>query len=483
MKDEKDDKKSQKNLYETKNSLKLRLKIKLKDKEFEIESKSNINIHKRKKSPFIKRNSSNYDKYSSLDSENKKSNKNSENNNINNEEEKKHNKTCGTPKKRINSKRHKKETQPFNIKEELKDILVNKTHNIKVTQSNTIKSNNNNELKINRFDSNDAIRIFKKETNEEINARLDKLINKLLLAKEYKPNTEIDLLENEINWVIIKAYEIIKNQPVFIELDSPITVCGDVHGQFYDLLRLFNYVGFPPKSNFLFLGDYVDRGKNSLETIVLLLCYKIKYPENFFMLRGNHESENINTIYGFFDECKRRFNIKIWKKFNDLFNIFPITAIIKDKILCMHGGLSPNLLSFDLLKKIVRPTEIPDSGLLCDLLWSDPDENIEKWGDNERGVSYTFSEKIVEDFLDKYDLDLICRGHQVVENGYEFFANRQLVTIFSAPNYCGEFDNAGAMMLIDKDLMCTFKVLKPITSSSNNNYLHRPGTPPKFKNK
>ena len=477
MKDEKNEKKSKK-------TINLKLKIKLKEKELETESASNINIHKRKKSPFIRRNNSHYDKYSYFDLENKKNDKIRENNNIDDDEEKKHNKRYGTPKKekRNNSKKHKKDTQPFNIKEELKDILVNKSHNIKVTQSSNNLKTSNNDLRLNRFDSNDAITMFTKETKEEINTRIDKIINKILLAKEYKPNTEIDLLENEINWVLVKAYEIIKNQPVFIELDSPINICGDVHGQFYDLLRLFNYVGFPPKSNFLFLGDYVDRGKNSLETIVLLLCYKIKYPENFFMLRGNHESDNINKIYGFYDECKRRFNIKMWKKFNDVFNIFPITAIIKDKILCMHGGLSPDLLNFDLLKKIVRPTEIPDSGLLCDLLWSDPGENIDKWGENERGVSYTFSEKIVEEFLDKYDLDLICRGHQVVENGYEFFANRQLVTIFSAPNYCGEFDNAGAMMLIDKDLMCNFKILKPITNS-NNNYLNRPGTPPKFKKK
>ena len=382
--------------------------------------------------------------------------------------------------KRSKSKKEVKRENPiYDIKEELKDILVNKNHNNANPSNHNLKSNNNSEKK--DSSSSSLIQIIK-ETPEEINERLDKLINKLLLAKEYKPNTEIDLLEEEIKWVILKSYEIIKNQPVFIELNSPINICGDVHGQFYDLLRLFNYGGEPPKANYLFLGDYVDRGKNSLETIVLLLCYKIKYPENFFMLRGNHESDNINKTYGFYDECKRRFNVKLWKKFNDLFNIFPITAIIKDKILCMHGGLSPNLLNFDLLKKIVRPTEVPDSGLLCDLLWSDPGENIDSWGENERGVSYTFSEKIVEEFLDKYDLDLICRAHQVVENGYEFFANRQLVTIFSAPNYCGEFDNAGAMMLIDKDLMCTFKILKPITNCSNN-FLKRPATPPKFKNK
>ena len=479
MEDDKENKKSNKSLNKLKNSLKL--KIKLKDKEFE--AKSNANIHNRIKSPFIKRNVTNYEN-SPNESKSKKNYKDEINNSdINNDKEKNKKKRYRTPKKdkKLKGKKNKKEEETFDIREELKDILV-KNHNINITSSKNIKPSMTYDENIHKIDSSDFFKEFKKETNEEINISLDKLINKLLLAKEYKPNKEIDLKEEEINWVIIKSYEIIKNQPVFIELDSPINICGDVHGQFYDLLRLFNYGGEPPKSNYLFLGDYVDRGKNSLETIVLLLCYKIKYPENFFMLRGNHESDNINKTYGFYDECKRRFNIKLWKKFNDLFNIFPISAIIKDKILCMHGGLSPNLLNLDSLKKIVRPTEVPDNGLLCDLLWSDPGENIDTWGENERGVSYTFSKKIVEDFLDKFDLDLICRAHQVVENGYEFFADRQLVTIFSAPNYCGEFDNAGAMMLIDKNLMCAFKILKPITSC-NNNYLNRPATPPNFKNK
>ncbi len=484
MEDDKEEKNIQNYQYERNNSLKLKIKIKLKDKE--LKRKSNLNLKKRQKSPFVQRNTK-YEHHISQEISSNKNNKINENENnkiITNEEEKQENKRYDTPKKdkKIKHKKTKKEQDMIDIKEELKDILVNKSHKKNCSCKN-VEINIKSEEKIKRIDSDDSLsKTIKKETAEEINQRLDKLINKLLLAKEYKPNTEVDLEEDEIKWIIFKSYDIILKQPVFIELDSPINVCGDVHGQFYDLLRLFNYGGEPPKANYLFLGDYVDRGKNSLETIVLLLCYKIKYPENFFMLRGNHESDNINKIYGFYDECKRRFNIKIWKKFNDLFNIFPITAIIKDKILCMHGGLSPNLLNFDLLKKIVRPTDVPDSGLLCDLLWSDPGENIDTWGENERGVSYVFSEKIVEQFLDKYDLDLICRAHQVVENGYEFFANRQLVTIFSAPNYCGEFDNAGAMMLIDKNLMCTFKILKPITSSTSN-YLNRPATPPKFKNK
>ena len=249
-------------------------------------------------------------------------------------------------------------------------------------------------------------------------------------------------------------------QPTFLELESPITVCGDTHGQYPDLLKLFEVGGFPPETNYLFLGDYVDRGKQSLETICLLLAYKIKYDENFFLLRGNHECASINRIYGFYDECKKRYNLQLWKVFIDLFNCLPIAASIDDKILLMHGGLSPELNTVDQLKKIVRPTDVPEEGLLCDLIWSDPESQCNGWGKNDRGVSVVFNEKVLSKFLQKNDMDLVCRAHQVVEEGYEFFGDRQLVTVFSAPNYCGEFDNAGAMMVIDENLMCSFKIIK-----------------------
>ena len=139
---------------------------------------------------------------------------------------------------------------------------------------------------------------------------------------------------------------------------------GDVHGQYHDLLRLFDHGGFPPSSNYLFMGDYVDRGKQSMETISLLLAYKIKYPENFFLLRGNHESASINRIYGFYDECKRRYSVKLWKTFTDCFNCLPVAALIDDRILCMHGGLSPDLTTLDQIKSIARPTDVPDTGCL-----------------------------------------------------------------------------------------------------------------------
>jgi serine/threonine-protein phosphatase PP1 catalytic subunit len=130
------------------------------------------------------------------------------------------------------------------------------------------------------------------------------------------------------------------------------------------------------QANYLFLGDYVDRGKQSLEVVCLLFAYKIKYPENFFILRGNHECAGINRIYGFYDECRRRFSVKLWKAFCNTFNCLPCTAVIDDKIICMHGGLSPELSQMEQIANIARPCDVPDTGLLCDILWADPDPSI-----------------------------------------------------------------------------------------------------------
>eukprot|EP01063_Lacrimia_lanifica_P026796 TRINITY_DN3667_c0_g2_i1.p1 TRINITY_DN3667_c0_g2~~TRINITY_DN3667_c0_g2_i1.p1 ORF type:complete len:311 (+),score=122.09 TRINITY_DN3667_c0_g2_i1:83-1015(+) len=294
-------------------------------------------------------------------------------------------------------------------------------------------------------------------------AQIDAIIDKLLESRGVRNGAinPVNLTEHEVRLLILKTREIFMVQSTLVEIVAPVKVCGDVHGQYTDLLRLFEYGGFPPESNYLFLGDYVDRGKNSLETICLLLAFKIKYTENFFLLRGNHECASINRIYGFFDECKRRYTVKMWKQFTDTFNCMPVGAVIDEKVLCMHGGLSPELHSMEQIRKIIRPTDVPDTGLICDLLWSDPEEGIEGWGENDRGVSFTFGTDVVEKFLRKHDLDLICRAHQVVEDGYHFFAARQLVTIFSAPNYCGEFDNSGAIMSVNQNLCCSFQILKP----------------------
>ena len=266
-------------------------------------------------------------------------------------------------------------------------------------------------------------------------ADLDDMIKRLVDAGYAGKVTKTVCLKNaEITAICHAARELFLSQPALLELSPPVKIVGDVHGQYTDLIRMFEMCGFPPNSNFLFLGDYVDRGKQSLETILLLLCYKLRFPENFFLLRGNHECANVTRVYGFYDECKRRCTVKVWKTFIDTFNTIPIAAIVAGKIFCVHGGLSPSLQHMDDIRNIARPTDVPDWGLLNDLLWSDPADMEADWEANERGVSYCFGKKVIMEFLQKHDFDLVCRAHMVVEDGYEFFNDRILVTVFSAPN-------------------------------------------------
>ncbi|GKV02888.1 hypothetical protein SLEP1_g15269 [Rubroshorea leprosula] len=255
---------------------------------------------------------------------------------------------------------------------------------------------------------------------------LDVLIERLL---DWKNNEgkRIQLHEYEIRQLCISAKQVFLSQPILLELVASINICGDIHVQYPDLLRLF----------------------------------ESKFPNNFFLLQGNHECASINRIYGFYDECKRRFSVRLRMIFADCFNCLPVAAVVDDKLLCMHGGLSPEMQSLDQIRAIERPKDVPHQGLLCYLLWADPDEDIKGWDENDRGVSFIFGTDKVAEFLKKHDLDLICRAHQVVEDGYELLTDRQMVTIFSAPNYCGEFNNAGAMMRLDTTLLCAFQILKP----------------------
>eukprot|EP00434_Breviolum_minutum_P032474 symbB.v1.2.028716.t1/scaffold3065.1/size64380/4 len=250
------------------------------------------------------------------------------------------------------------------------------------------------------------------------NFSLDILIDQLLQVRSFRPSErkEVFLNEEDLESLIIKAREVFADQPMLLELEAPMQVVGDVHGQYYDLLRILEYGGSPNDRNYLFLGDYVDRGKNSIECISLLFAYKVKNPENLFLLRGNHEVASINRTYGFYEECKRRFNVKLWNSFCDCFNWMPVCALIQDRIICMHGGLSPDLRTFDQIRNIDRPVDPPDAGLLADILWSDPSHSVDDWGDNERGVSFTFGKNVVKSFLKNHNLDLICRAHQVVED-------------------------------------------------------------------
>ncbi|CAI2349402.1 unnamed protein product [Caenorhabditis sp. 36 PRJEB53466] len=262
------------------------------------------------------------------------------------------------------------------------------------------------------------------------------------------------------------AKDVFLNQGSMLEIEAPVKICGDVHGQFADVLRLFDRGSFPPLANYLFLGDYVDRGPRSVEVVTLFIAYKVKYPTNFYMLRGNHECGSINRVYGFLDELTKKYGPKtgmtLWNTFQNCFSCMPYTALVSGKILCMHGGISRRLSSLEQLRSLPRPMlEVPNPGLETDLLWSDPEHKIEGFVNNTRGVGHVFGESALLEVMERLGVDLVARAHQVVQDGYEFFANKRLVTIFSAPHYCGEFDNAAAMMNVDKRLVCSFQILRP----------------------
>ena len=286
---------------------------------------------------------------------------------------------------------------------------------------------------------------------------VDEIITKLRNFSKPRDYKDAPLSFNEVEFLIASTIEIFSDQPCLLEVEAPIKIVGDIHGQYSDLLKIFELEGFPPDSSYLFLGDYVDRGKFSFEWIWLLIAYKIKYPENVFLLRGNHEWASINRIYGFYDELKKRYNVKLWKRFSELFNMMPIAAVIENSIFCVHGGLSPELTSIDQIRNIIRPTDVPDYGLLTDLLWSNPEKGVDGFEEEGgRGFTYVFGENAVEKFLTKNNFSLMVRAHQVVEDGYEYFASRKLVTLFSAPNYWGEFENYGGVMKVDDSLDIDF---------------------------
>lgn len=231
------------------------------------------------------------------------------------------------------------------------------------------------------------------------------------------------------------------------------TTTGDIHGQFDELRRIFELGGMPSNTKYLFLGDYVDRGPKQLETICLLLAFKVHYPETFHLLRGNHESENICSFYGFLDECLNKFDKNIFDVFVTVFDCMPVAAIVEGKMFCVHAGISPELMSFDQIRNIPRPVPIPDYGLLCDLVWSDPDLSTRNWRQNHsRGLSWYYGPQAVQDFFRDFNMEVLIRAHEIVPEGFKFFAGLNCVTLYSTTTDIG---NRGAYMYVNEDSHCT----------------------------
>jgi len=266
--------------------------------------------------------------------------------------------------------------------------------------------------------------------------------------------------ESEVKALCQKAMEILMEESNVQRVDAPVTICGDIHGQFYDLKELLKVGGECPDTNYLFLGDFVDRGFNSVETFLLLLALKVRYPDRITLIRGNHESRQITQVYGFYDECLRKYgSVNVWRYCTEIFDYLSLSALIEERILCVHGGLSPSISSLDQIRVLDRKQEVPHDGAMCDLLWSDP-EDIEGWGLSPRGAGYLFGGNVVKQFNHTNSIDLICRAHQLVMEGYKHMFDKQLVTVWSAPNYCYRCGNVAAILELDEHRNCNFKIFE-----------------------
>uniref|UniRef100_A0A0K0E6N3 Serine/threonine-protein phosphatase n=1 Tax=Strongyloides stercoralis TaxID=6248 RepID=A0A0K0E6N3_STRER len=299
-------------------------------------------------------------------------------------------------------------------------------------------------LTIQKFDDN------KETTKEPLALNIQDLIKRH--AKFNKELAVFYYLE-EIEFILSKMIDVFKPLNTLLEVKTPVIVCGDIHGQMNDLLLIFKRFGVPGERTYLFLGDYIDRGNNSLEVINFLFLLKLHKPNYIHLLRGNHELQHINKVYGFYEEITERFTTveiaeDIYSKYNEIFKYLPLAALVSNKILCMHGGISDKMQNLNDIRNISRPLVTVD-GIACDLLWADPDDEITgTLFNNARGVSIKFGEDFLDKFCEKFKLDMIIRGHQVCKIGFAVFKKGKLITVFSASDYDEEMRNLAGVIRI-----------------------------------
>jgi diadenosine tetraphosphatase ApaH/serine/threonine PP2A family protein phosphatase len=283
----------------------------------------------------------------------------------------------------------------------------------------------------------------------------------LMSGQSEEGETKVQIIpENEFRSILREFKKILLSEDAVPAIPAPATIVGDLHGQYFDLLELFRIGGVPGKeTSYVMLGDYVDRGYNSVETWQLLVLLKVRYPNRITLLRGNHESRQVSQVYGLYDEVMRKYgNPSVWRDCTESFDYLPLAAVVGGKVFCVHGGLSPEISHIDQIRHIDRITELPNEGQFADLMWSDP-EDIEDWAANPRGAGFVFGRRPTREFLHINNLTLIARAHQLVQEGYKYaFTEEELVTVWSAPNYCYRCGNVASILELDETLERNFKI-------------------------
>ncbi|EAY14907.1 Ser/Thr protein phosphatase, putative [Trichomonas vaginalis G3] len=305
---------------------------------------------------------------------------------------------------------------------------------------------------------------------------MEYVIKKIILSRSDKNcNISKVISEDQVQNVLDKAYSVLADEPVLLDVAANIHVVGDLHGNIDDLLRIFELLGYPPKERYIFLGDYVDRGTNSFEVMTLLFAFKVKFPSNIYLLRGNHEIEHVSKCYGFLDEIISKYSTALFYNFQKVFQQLPIIGIVGKRILCVHGGIGPSMKDVSDFRKRLKPDEITETSIFADIVWSDPRNMSNEFERNPRGCGWTFNVQATRKFLIKNDLDLILRSHESYD-GYSFpFPTDECITVFSNTDYCDK-KNGGAIINVSNNLNVTvtrFSLMSPEEKSK-----WRPVLPP-----
>lgn len=302
-------------------------------------------------------------------------------------------------------------------------------------------------------------------SDDEVFDKTTGLPNHEFLREHFK--REGRLHEEQALRILEKATICLSKEPNLLHVPAPVTVCGDIHGQYFDLLKLFEVGGNPKTTPYLFLGDYVDRGSFSFECLIYLYALKLNYNSHFWLLRGNHECKHLTSYFTFKNECLHKYSLRIYEACCHSFNALPLAALMNNQYFCVHGGISPELNSVQDINRIHRFREIPSRGLMCDLVWADPVETYDEDTDTSdmfvpnsvRGCSFAFTYKAACEFLQRTGLLSIIRAHEAQDAGYRMYKNTEtlgfpsLLTLFSAPNYLDTYKNKAAILKYESNVM------------------------------